>query len=371
MTITPMLACFMRCSSSGRWLSLKIGKTVPIELGDICSLYPHKSWFKVTSGETPNNMEEESPKRKASGSSEEEPPDKKLRKGESVDTIYSQNKIVLDNWDNEETSNIPENDDSIIQQPHDSNKDSSDTRDQDTARAPSEFGSAQDIWNNSENGDTSCPINLTNNKNDSSTKSTGSAHLSSKKECPSLNKDEAGKKIKWDCAHHFSDQTDQGTSATPAAETKDDTNSGQENNPTAETNVASSEPQRNKCAYGSRCYRRNSDHRRQFSHPGDPDYDIPDTRPECPYGIKCYRKNPQHKRDFKHTNLRPSRAQTPIRGQASDATLGTEQSSAEESVDESEYEPSYYGGTTSEEYRSDLDGFSDFEEGISDGEDDK
>ena len=26
-----------------------------------------------------------------------------------------------------------------------------------------------------------------------------------------------------------------------------------------------------------------------------------DARPECEYGTDCYRKNPQHRRDFKHT----------------------------------------------------------------------
>jgi len=31
-----------------------------------------------------------------------------------------------------------------------------------------------------------------------------------------------------------------------------------------------------------------------------------DDRPECPYGTSCYRKNPQHKRDFKR-NKAPGR----------------------------------------------------------------
>ena len=31
------------------------------------------------------------------------------------------------------------------------------------------------------------------------------------------------------------------------------------------------------------------------------DNDDDDERPECEYGTDCYRKNPQHRRDYKHT----------------------------------------------------------------------
>lgn len=46
--------------------------------------------------------------------------------------------------------------------------------------------------------------------------------------------------------------------------------------------------------------RRSAQHRVEFSHPGDPDYNDKDL-PECPYGTACYRKNKQHRLDFKHT----------------------------------------------------------------------
>ena len=32
-----------------------------------------------------------------------------------------------------------------------------------------------------------------------------------------------------------------------------------------------------------------------------PKDDDDDKRPECEYGTDCYRKNPQHRRDYKHT----------------------------------------------------------------------
>jgi len=58
--------------------------------------------------------------------------------------------------------------------------------------------------------------------------------------------------------------------------------------------------------------------------------------------VKCYRKNPQHKAQFKHTvPRRRRRAATPVHSVVVD-TSETDASSAEESVDESDYEPSVY-----------------------------
>lgn len=57
--------------------------------------------------------------------------------------------------------------------------------------------------------------------------------------------------------------------------------------------------------------RKNPAHFKEYSHPSKNDddeeggeaaaADSDDDRPECPYGTSCYRRNPQHKRDFKHT----------------------------------------------------------------------
>ncbi|XP_059083025.1 aprataxin and PNK-like factor isoform X2 [Tigriopus californicus] len=89
---------------------------------------------------------------------------------------------------------------------------------------------------------------------------------------------------------------------------------------------------RKQCQFGSNCYRKNPQHRKELSHPGDRDYDsdpkVPkvsdsdddsdnesdqtagsdDDRPECDFGKNCYRKNPQHRKEYKHTtNPRPKR----------------------------------------------------------------
>lgn len=49
-------------------------------------------------------------------------------------------------------------------------------------------------------------------------------------------------------------------------------------------------------------YRKNSSHKQQFSHPGDPDYDTDpeDARPLCIYGSGCYRKNMLHRAHYRH-----------------------------------------------------------------------
>ncbi|KAK0182898.1 hypothetical protein PV327_000985 [Microctonus hyperodae] len=157
-----------------------------------------------------------------------------------------------------------------------------------------------------------------------------------------------GDKIKWQCNRHFSDHgtnsIDTRTLITPIVTTED-----------PQTSTTLFTPLRNKCVYGSECYRKNSEHKSKFSHPGDSDYDIKDDRPECRYGIKCYRKDSKHNQDFKHTKVRYQRVQTPIVMTIQDAyESGTDNSSVEESVDESEYEPS------SIEYSSDNDGNNDW-----------
>ena len=67
------------------------------------------------------------------------------------------------------------------------------------------------------------------------------------------NCDETGKKIKWDCGRHFSDQTD--TKVSEGPEKSDEVVASAEENPAAETTVASEQAPRNKCTYGSQCYR--------------------------------------------------------------------------------------------------------------------
>lgn len=49
-------------------------------------------------------------------------------------------------------------------------------------------------------------------------------------------------------------------------------------------------------------FRKNNEHKLNFSHPGDSDYDTDpdDNRPSCSYGSACYRRNSIHRRDFKH-----------------------------------------------------------------------
>lgn len=71
-------------------------------------------------------------------------------------------------------------------------------------------------------------------------------------------------------------------------------------------------PKRKPCEYGLKCYRKNPQHKSEFSHPGDQDFWDPlcdnvdadlDTRPECEFGLLCYQKNNIHRRKFAHNTL--------------------------------------------------------------------
>ncbi|XP_054012079.1 aprataxin and PNK-like factor [Hylaeus anthracinus] len=123
----------------------------------------------------------------------------------------------------------------------------------------------------------------------------------------------------------------------------------QDTNEIISKNITSKETpaiRREKCKYGKKCYRRNLQHKAEFCHPEDPDYDIPDDRKECPYGMQCYRKNLQHTMEYKHivsSESRKYRKKTPTRVPSSTLSniedLSTDESE-EESIEESEYDPS-------------------------------
>ncbi|XP_068618382.1 aprataxin and PNK-like factor isoform X2 [Battus philenor] len=56
---------------------------------------------------------------------------------------------------------------------------------------------------------------------------------------------------------------------------------------------------RERCMYGTNCYRKNPQHKAQFSHPSDPDWGTGAQAP-CPWGYACARRDPRHWRDHSH-----------------------------------------------------------------------
>ncbi|XP_045450767.1 aprataxin and PNK-like factor [Melitaea cinxia] len=56
---------------------------------------------------------------------------------------------------------------------------------------------------------------------------------------------------------------------------------------------------RERCIYGANCYRRNPQHKDQFSHPSDPDWG-PGVRGVCPYGLTCSKRDLRHWRAHDH-----------------------------------------------------------------------
>ncbi|KAJ8910473.1 hypothetical protein NQ315_015608 [Exocentrus adspersus] len=77
-----------------------------------------------------------------------------------------------------------------------------------------------------------------------------------------------------------------------------------QSNASCSNNNQHTDLRRERCWYGSSCYRKNPIHRADFSHVGDDDYDSDpnDNRPQCPFGGACYRKNMLHRRQYKHPN---------------------------------------------------------------------
>ncbi|GLV40436.1 uncharacterized protein CBL_04236 [Carabus blaptoides fortunei] len=82
----------------------------------------------------------------------------------------------------------------------------------------------------------------------------------------------------------------------------DDTCKNKDNDGKASTSGTNKRVWRDRCWYGSTCYRKNAAHRIELTHPGDSDYDSDpnDTRPICCYGTDCYRKNKEHRKRLKH-----------------------------------------------------------------------
>lgn len=332
----------MKSAGCTRWRSLELGSSVPIKPGDVCSLLPDKCWFKIIS--MPDTMQEGDQTLK-----------RKVDQEDSNDEAESKKACLLSSMEAAVSPVKPTNDV---------------PRDEEPPSQPKECP----VNGNGEHGDAAAPVLQTNpasspQGNDmpatSSKMSTDSQderppppverESSRKRRAKNINvmskaatNGDSGKRIKWDCGAHFSDQieADPDDPKSPVAAPQDQ--------------ASASNPDRvprEKCMYGGRCYRKNPNHKNNYSHPNDSDYDEVDDRQECPYGMKCYRKNPQHKTQFKHTAAprRRRRAATPVRPVVVD-TSETDASSAEESVDESDYEPSVYTESSDDwDDRSELD----------------
>ncbi|XP_024936925.1 uncharacterized protein LOC107274705 isoform X7 [Cephus cinctus] len=343
LTITPhqVAFCYMRPVGSTKWTVLKVGDTVPIYPGDLFSLLHKKCSFKIISTDDTMGDSNLETRREADERIDKEPPAKKLCLETSVEDIMLPNNNMKDTSSSIEVDPTIEEANTLHLEGETNRKKLEDDpffKDIYGAsfqEAPQLLSALSDAQSTSPKvSPVLCEI-TSSTLEDQNTEEVN--------ETTTTAVEDANKKIKWDCGRHFSDQSDQaivsevrGTDVESSAE--DSRNAMQQNSETTQP------ARRDKCAYGTSCYRKNAFHKAEFSHPGDSDYDTPDDRAECPYGIKCYRKNPQHKLEFKHTTITRGRAQTPLGTETSDAGSEVEElsfeDSAEESVDESEYNPS-------------------------------
>ncbi|XP_043244946.1 aprataxin and PNK-like factor [Amphibalanus amphitrite] len=129
--------------------------------------------------------------------------------------------------------------------------------------------------------------------------------------------------------------------------------SGDEDDP-----AAASSSQRECCAYGANCFRTNPVHRRDFSHPGDADYQAPpppppagQPLPECEFGVNCYRRNPLHRQQFAHTS-RPN----PRREAKRKARQKAKKAAAGDTPDSYDLDDSFINDSESDDYAPDDSG---------------
>ncbi|KZC06383.1 Aprataxin and PNK-like factor [Dufourea novaeangliae] len=310
MTITPVSPCYMKSTETSRWKLLKVGTTVPLKPGDVCSLLSHKCWFKVMS--VPVTMEDDQEhaiKRKAKEEISCDIPDKKpctdIGEGDNVQSRNVANNLRTDNNNIVEEKN---KEITVIKQDL-----SNDIAVTESAEQNVQEHLASRILVIAANSTTSSVFSY------SSSKVEKKIHTSNSKS--------------QDNEPYTTGQAEISASV-------------HVDKPNVSASVTTDRPRREKCYYGKDCYRKNPRHTVDFSHPGDSDYDVPDDRKSCPYGKRCYRTNPQHKMQYKHTATnavsphRKQRSRETVR--ASSDTLSdledlSADESAEESVDESEY----------------------------------
>lgn len=68
------------------------------------------------------------------------------------------------------------------------------------------------------------------------------------------------------------------------------------------------EDERDPCRYGAKCFRKDAEHLRKFSHPGKKVLEVKEdeepqqdsNRQRCTFGLRCYQKNPKHYSEFYH-----------------------------------------------------------------------
>ncbi|CAL7951240.1 unnamed protein product [Xylocopa violacea] len=316
LTITPVTPCYMKSIESSRWQLLKLGATVAIKPGDICSLLSDKCWFKIISvSNKMDNDNESTLKRKVSEDVNSDMDEKRLctESGEG-DNLQSPRNALNKMLNGSNDPNRVQVEGSLANEEKSLSENKTGEKIQDSSQSPAAINDDYNV----ENANKANSRDSINGKSFSSEKKSHSSSVSR-------------------CARELDDYT----------------------------STTANSFRREQCKYGKKCYRKNPQHKAEFSHFGDPDYDALDNREECPYGAKCYRTNPQHKMQFKHTavNITSKHNKERRKKRSAQRTLDTlsimenlsAEESMDESVDESEYELSSDVDESDYEHSSDID----------------
>ncbi|XP_066593190.1 aprataxin and PNK-like factor isoform X2 [Prorops nasuta] len=281
-TISSVLPCYIKSVGCARWKFLKLGETMPIKSGDICSLLPITCLLKVASIYVMETNKSNLKRKDMVDTSDlnEVPPEKKL---------CSDNEFSLEN---ENSFNITSTEDSSKERKEFSSSQLSELiKDIYAASLPEEEEHLQPMEQNNEANKPQVPDSVANMQSNEVTVVDNFVSNSGIE----LNEERAIQ----DTSVSIVDLND-------SSESKQPCTSSNKNQIIASCSTSESKViPRDKCAYGIKCYRKNQSHKEKFSHPGDSDYAVPDNRPECYYGIKCYRRSEEHKKTYKHTELRP------------------------------------------------------------------
>ncbi|KAL7301301.1 hypothetical protein TKK_0006039 [Trichogramma kaykai] len=311
MSITPFkgVQCYIRGRADSNWRQLGIDTTYPLHLQDTCLLNPIKIWFRVISAMSENNNLVNKRLEESSG---DEPPCKKpCSEIDNSSAGTGDNSVQDSAVDNEAHNNTPYEAITLQIKGEQSSNDTAETKEHDQIETK---------------------INLKSDENEQSDPLF----------IPNVN-DDHGDDFE---ARILNGQVGDGDQALDIGNATGSSDQVGVSNATGDgaqqTGQTNNKPKyREKCKYGDTCYRINSEHRSQFSHPGDSDYNLIDQRPECEYGTACYRKNSQHKQDYKHTVRKPRKIKTTVARQLTPESDFSDEDSFTESIDESDYDPSF------------------------------
>ncbi|CAH0550766.1 unnamed protein product [Brassicogethes aeneus] len=295
--------CYFKSAQSKSMTILPLNKDTPLADRDCFALLTEDNfWFRVRLLEE-NVDKKKSPKmeetslgvKREADSDEEESSSKKARiTDEHLDTLLGNiSRIVQENKENTVNSNEESGSTSKVKEENDEAM--AENSPEDISRNTNTSHTNKEIVSDDEDDD--------NDHHDVNMDSDEASASKLKEETPDkkvlVNKIEV--KNEPTTEQERSKENDNPSTST----NNNDNGTNNDKNKQKDDNKSStSKPRRERCWYGTKCFRKNPQHKADFSHQGDDDYDSDpeDDRPVCSFGAACYRRNLEHRRQHRHPN---------------------------------------------------------------------